>query len=75
MKKLLLAVPFTMLLTACGPASVEDLMEDPEQLVEVLEECGMKMAQGKDTDTEECNNAREAQNRMAVNVLRQFMQQ
>ena len=75
MKKLLLAVPFTVLLTACGPASVEDLMEDPELLGKVMQECTMKMAQGKDSDSEECKNAAEAQKKMANNMMKGMMKQ
>ncbi|MBD2857512.1 EexN family lipoprotein [Spongiibacter sp. KMU-158] len=75
MKKLLLTLPFAALLTACGPASVEDLMEDPEKLGKILEDCSMKMAQGKDTNTEECQNAYEAQKRMAGNMMEGMMKQ
>lgn len=75
MKKLLLAIPFTVLLTACGPASVEDLMEDPELLSKVIQECTMKMAQGKDSDSEECQNAAEAQKKMTGNLMNGWMKQ
>lgn len=75
MKKLLLAIPFTVLLTACGPASVEDLMEDPELLGKVIKKCTMKMAQGKDSDSEECRNATEAQKKMASNMMKEMMKQ
>ncbi|HHQ4611719.1 TPA: EexN family lipoprotein, partial [Aeromonas veronii] len=54
MNKLLLAIPFTMLLTACGPTSVEDFMKDPKLLNEALQECTLKIAQGKDANSDEC---------------------
>lgn len=75
MKKLSLAIPFAFLLTACGSPSVEDYMEDPELLAEVLQECTMNMAKGEDTDTEECKNAAEAQAKMAGNLLKGMMKQ
>lgn len=55
--KLLLVFPFTMLLTACGPTSVENFMKDPKLLNETLQECTLKIAQGKDANSEECKNA------------------
>ncbi|MGN5009494.1 EexN family lipoprotein [Aeromonas sp. 96A] len=55
--KLLLVFPFTMLHTACGPTSVENFMKDPKLLNETLQECTLKIAQGKDANSEECKNA------------------
>lgn len=70
MKKLLIAAPFAMLLVGCGPASVEDLIKNPEKLAEVVQECGLKKAQGGDTNTEECKNAEKATYKMMNNMLR-----
>jgi len=67
MKKLLFAVPFTVLLTACEPASVEDLMKDPDLMEKVAKECEMKLKKGKSIDTEECNNAQIALMKMLFN--------
>ena len=75
MKKLLAAIPVTVLLTACGAPSVEDLIEDPELLGKIIQECTMKMAQGKDSDSEECKNAAEAQKKMAGNMMKGMMKQ
>lgn len=75
MKKILLAVPFALLLTGCGPTSVEDFMEDPELLAKVLQECTLKMAQGKDANTEECQNAATAQTQMVQNMMKGVMEQ
>ena len=69
MKKLLVAVPFSVLLTACGAPSVEDLVEDPKLLIEVSQQCAIKMAEGKDIDTEECRNAIKANQQMAEAML------
>ncbi|WP_418132315.1 EexN family lipoprotein [Aeromonas veronii] len=73
--KLLLVVPFTMLLTACGPTSVENFMKDPKLLNETLQECTFKIAQGKDANSEECKNAIEAQQRMATNLMKNMLGQ
>ncbi|MFM5810315.1 MULTISPECIES: EexN family lipoprotein [Aeromonas] len=73
--KLLLVVPFTMLLTACGPTSVENFMKDPKLLNETLQECTLKIAQGKDANSEECKNAIEAQQRMATNLMKNMLGQ
>ncbi|MCM2678295.1 EexN family lipoprotein [Echinimonas agarilytica] len=73
MKKLLALVPLALLLTACGTATVEELIEDPDKLAKVNEKCSTLMMQGKNTDTEECNNAREAINQMTSNMLKGFL--
>ena len=75
MKRVLLSASMILTLTGCGPASVEDLMEDPEKLAEIAQACAMKMSQGKDTNTEECNNAIEAQKQMAGNMMQGLMKQ
>ncbi len=75
MKKAFLAMPIAILLTACGAPSVEDLIENPEKLAEVSADCNMLMAQGKDTDTEECNNAIEATKQMMGNMMNGVMKQ
>ena len=65
MKKIFLALPFVFLITACGDPSVDDLIEDPELLGKVFQECMVKSAQGKVDDSEKCKNAAEAQKKMA----------
>ena len=75
MKKLLLAVPLALFLTACGAPSVDDLIEDPELFSEVTSECQQLMMQGKDVDTEECKNARLAAVKMADNLMKGMMKQ
>jgi hypothetical protein len=74
MKKTLLAIPFALLLTACGTPSVDDLIEDPELLRKIMRECGLLMMQGEDYDTEECKNAKLAQKKMMNNLLGNFRQ-
>jgi len=75
MKKLIYVFPMVALLSACGAPSVENLIENPDKLVKISQECMMMMTQGKDTDTKKCNNAAEAQQRMAENLQRGLMQQ
>ena len=76
MKRLFLGLPLAaLLLTGCGAPSVEDLIEDPEKLAEVSQNCAELMMQGKDVDTEECRNAAEAQKKMAGNMLNGMMKQ
>jgi hypothetical protein len=75
MKKLLVLALFSTLLTACGTPTVEDFIEDPELLGETLGECAMNMAQGKNSDTEECTNAMKAQNKMSQNMINGMMKQ
>lgn len=48
-------------------------MEDPKLLGEVMEECMVKMAQGKDADDQECKNAVEAQKKMTRNMMQGLM--
>ncbi|GAA4094911.1 EexN family lipoprotein [Zhongshania borealis] len=75
MKKVLLALPIALALTACGSPSVEDFIENPEKLQAALEKCNMLVAQGKDADTEECNNAQTATQKMMNNVINNTMKQ
>ena len=70
MKKVLLVIPFTILLTACGVASVDELIEDPQLFAEVTQECGVLSMQGKDINIEKCQNAVKAQKKMVGNVLK-----
>lgn len=70
MKKSIFVVPLVIMLTACGAPSVEDLIENPEKLDQINQQCMTLMAQGKDTNTEECNNAKEAQVQMVKNVMK-----
>lgn len=70
MKKSIFAASLAFLLTACGAPSVEDLIENPEKLEQINQQCMTLLAQGKDTNTEECNNAREAQAQMLKNVVK-----
>ena len=53
MKHIIFAITLTVLLTGCGTPSVEDLVEDPEMMLEISQECQMLTMQGKDTNTEE----------------------
>lgn len=75
MKKAILAMSMAILLTACGAPSVDELIENPEKLAEVTADCNMLMAQGKDTDTDECNNAAEATKQMMNNMMNGVMKQ
>lgn len=63
---------FAVLLTACAPPSVEDFIEDPEMLGEVMEECQMQVAQGKPR-SERCRNAQKAAETMAGNLMREAL--
>ncbi len=70
MKKLLVVLPLVFGLSACGTPSVEDLVDDPELLSEVLEECTAKLMKGEDVKTEECQNATEGQKQILNNVMK-----
>lgn len=74
MKRFVLNIPVILILTACGEPSVDDLIEDPELLAEVAQECQLMQMQGKDVDTEECNNAKEAVSKMTKNMMDGMMQ-
>lgn len=71
-KKVILTTSLIGLLTACGAPSVEDLIEDPELLIKISQECQMLTMQGKDANTEECNNAKEAGVQMSKNMMKGF---
>lgn len=70
MKKSLLILPLALILTACGAPSVEDLIEDQELLSEITVKCNTLLAQGKDTKTEECINAKKAMMQMSKNIMK-----
>lgn len=70
MKKLFAITATALMLTACGAPSVDKLVENPELLAEVGGKCEKLMAQGKNTDTKECNNAREAAKKLAENLMK-----
>jgi len=70
MKHIIFAITLTVLLAGCGTPSVEDLVEDPEMMLEISQECQMLTMQGKDTNTEECNNAKKAAAQMAKNMMK-----
>ena len=69
MKKIILGLSLTVLLSACGAPSVEDFMEDPEMLSEAMQACMMEKAQGASA-SEKCRNAEQATQRMARNLMR-----
>ena len=73
MKKVFFATPLVFLLGACGAPSVETLMENPDQLEKVSVDCMEKAAQGRDANTEACNNAAEAQSRLGENMMRHLL--
>ncbi|GAC25139.1 MAG: hypothetical protein CL579_05480 [Alteromonadaceae bacterium] len=70
MKKYMLILPLVFGLAACGTPSVEDLVDDPELLSEVLAECTEKLMKGEEVKTEECQNATEAQKQILNNVMK-----
>lgn len=70
MKKLLVITATAFMLTACGAPSVDKLVADQELLAEVGLKCEKLMAQGKNTDTKECNNAQEAAKKIAENLMK-----
>ena len=69
MKKIVLGLSLTVLLSACGAPSVEDFIEDPEMLSRAMEACMMEKAQGASA-SEKCPNAEKATGRMARNLIR-----
>lgn len=73
MKKMLFVAPLVMMLSACGTPSVEDFIDDPEMLGEVLQECQMLQMQGKDASSEECVNAKKAARQMGKNMMNGIM--
>ncbi|GAC34053.1 EexN family lipoprotein [Paraglaciecola polaris] len=70
MKKIIGILPLVFALTACGTPSVEDLIDDPELLTDVLAECTAKLMKGEDSKTQECKNAAEAQKQILNNVMK-----
>lgn len=74
MRRALLVTAVAAFLAACGPPTVEEFIEDPEMLAEVMEECQLEVAQGK-PKSEECRNAQEAAETMAANLMKETMGQ
>ncbi|MCZ0945399.1 MAG: EexN family lipoprotein [Gammaproteobacteria bacterium] len=74
MRRAFLVAAITASLAACGPPTVEEFIEDPEMLAEVMEECQLEVAQGK-PKSEECRNAQEAAETMAANLMKETMGQ
>ena len=70
MKKLLLALPFSVLITACGAPSVDDLKIHPDLLRKANIECRRLVEKGESTDTEKCNNAKLAAEELSTYVHR-----
>ena len=70
MKKLLLAVPFSLLITACGAPSVADFKVDPDLLRRANIECKRLVESGKSDDTAQCNNAKQAAKELNEQVTR-----
>lgn len=70
LRKTLLAAP-VLLLTACGTPTVKELVEDPELLAEVLEECQKEMMQ--DEPSEKCKNAQKAMRKAGSNLLKNML--
>ncbi len=50
-------------------------MKDPKLLNETLQECTLKIAQGKDANSDECKNAIAAQQKMATNLMKNMLGQ
>lgn len=69
-EKIILPSALALFLSACGDPTVEDLLEDPAKLSEISQKCQMLMAQDKDTNTEECKNAKKAGEQMAKNLMK-----
>jgi len=68
MKKVLLAVPFAMMLTACGTPTVEELATDQDLFKEAAQEC---MEMGHDAmDSELCKNVGQAAVIAAQNAMK-----
>ena len=74
MRNHIAAASVLVLLTACGPPSVEDYIEDPEMLAEAIDECTLEAAQGK-RQSERCRNAEKAAETMGRNLLRSVLPQ
>ncbi|WP_428087999.1 EexN family lipoprotein [Candidatus Thioglobus sp.] len=68
MKKLLLILPFTFLITACGEPSVEDLVEDKGLLAQTIKECLVEAVKGEKSNSKKCANANEAQKQLSSNL-------
>jgi len=72
-KKILLIAASALMLSACGTPTVEELVDDPQLLSEVLEECRTLMMQGKAGDYEKCTNAQTATVKMTQNMVKGFL--
>lgn len=56
MKRIAL-LSLALFLTACSSPSVDDLVNDPKLLSKIMDKCDQRLANGKNTDTTECQNA------------------
>ena len=72
MRKTVLAISLTTLLSACGPPSVEDYIGAPEMLAEAIDECTIEAAQGK-VASEKCRNVQEATAIVGQNLMRSML--
>jgi len=70
MKKLLLVIPVSMLLLACGAPSVSDFKVNPDLLRKANIECRRLVAAGESVDTDKCNNAKQAESELSTHVKR-----
>lgn len=70
MKKLLLALPLSALIVACGAPSVSDFKVDSDLLRKANIECRRLVAAGESTDTDKCNNAKQAEAELSTHVKR-----
>lgn len=66
-----ISLSLVLLVTACGTPSVDDLVQDPELLVEVMEECQAEMMQ--DELSEKCQNAKKAMAKMGNNMMKNML--
>lgn len=73
MKKIIFIAPLVVLITACGAPSVETLVENPKKLGEIIKKCRVLIKQGENANTDECNNANKAAEKMLQNMVKEMM--
>ena len=59
MRNIVFVVTLAILVSACGPPSVQDLADNPKLLERVVAECQKEMARGASL-SEKCENAQKA---------------
>ena len=72
MKKVFLALPVAMMLTACGTPSVEDILENNDLAKELTLEC-QQMTRNEIADSQKCTNLVLAMKKVQKKQIKKMM--